>query len=157
MNLKTLFCLSLGYLYPKNKMEKRSLWHHRGWIVFWFVLGLEKPSPVDFIGFFLGFFGFFNLKVVKTFIAMKNNNDVIVGYYHIKMLFKFNNVISLIHDGNTEIFWYYRSINFRLILFSHLDTYFWLGVGLLRWISRYLIFTCSRRKTNCWIPKNFSS
>ena len=29
-------------------------------------------------------------------------------------------------------------MNFRLLLFSHLDKYFWLGVGLLRLIARYL-------------------
>ena len=33
-----------------------------------------------------------------------------------------------------------------ILLFSHLDTYFWLGVGLLRLIGRYICI-CSRRET----------
>ena len=38
-------------------------------------------------------------------------------------------VIIVFLGGYTAIFGYNSSINFRLLLFSHLDTYFWLGGG----------------------------
>ena len=70
---------------------------------------------------------------------MKNNDIVVIlGYNHIKILFKYNNITSHLHRGNTAIFWYYSSLNFRLLLFSYLDTYFWLRMGLLKLICRYL-------------------
>ena len=74
---------------------------------------------------------------------MKNNSIVeIIGFNHNKYLS--NTKISPpfftggLYRGKTTIFFCHSSMNVRLLLFSHLDTYFCVGVVLLRLIGRYL-------------------
>ena len=67
-----------------------------------------------------------------NFLVMKNNNVVIKGYNHVQQYH--------LPSSKREywIFYIIVSIDFRIILFSDSDTYFWLWVGLLGLISRYL-------------------
>lgn len=67
-----------------------------------------------------------------NFLVMKNNNFVIKGNNHVQQYHLPSS------KGEYWIFLYYSSIDFRIILFSDSDTYFWLWLGLLGLISRYL-------------------
>ena len=134
--------------------------------------GLKKTSPMGFIVFFWLYWVFhfessWNLqkfmqihynKTIKAngklYIYEKNSIVVIIGLNYHK--YSWNTLIShpfLLGDlyrGNTVIFLYYIFMDFRL-LFSYLDTYFWLGVCATQII--YML----KKEDHYKMPRNFRS
>ena len=119
--------------FTKPEIKERTT---KGWKKPGFFQNKTSPSLVGFVGLFLWFytvfFGFFNLKVVETYL--NNNIVVIIGFNYNK--YSLNTKLSSpffiggLYRGNTAIFFYYSSLNeFQTASIFSLGYIFLIGGG----------------------------